>query len=92
MTACFVSFTDISGIRHTVEVDAADSLYEAAVFALRTFKQHDCAPGDTARLKVEVRSAVTHTVTVKKIHEWLNGTARTPKEQITKDRLRALVG
>lgn len=44
MAACIVSYLDTEGLRHTVEVEA-ESLYEAAVLAMRTFKDHDCEPG-----------------------------------------------
>jgi hypothetical protein len=90
MARCIVSYLDISGLRHTVEVDA-ESLYEAAVLALRTFKQHDCEPVGMSNLEIEIRSSVTHTVSVRKVHSWLNGGARTPKEAVTKERLRALL-
>ena len=70
-------------MRHTVEV-SADSLYEAAVLAVRVLQQHDCVPGDMNALEVEIRSSVTHTLTLKKVKEWLNGGARTPKEAVLK--------
>jgi hypothetical protein len=90
MAICIVSYLDTQGVRHTVELQAV-SLYEAAVLALQTFKQHDCEPGALNSLEVEVRSSVTHTITVKKIHSWLNGGARTPKEAVMKERLRELL-
>ena len=70
MAACVVSFVDTDGIRHTVEVEA-ESLFEAAALALRTFKQHNCEPGLITKLEVEIRSAVTHTVTPKRLRQWL---------------------
>ena len=90
MANCFVSYVDVSGIRHTVEV-SADSLYEAAVLAVRILEQHDCAPGDMNALEVEIRSSVTHTLTLKKVKEWVNGGARTPKEAVLRDRLRGML-
>lgn len=90
MASCVVSYVDIEGLRHSVEVEA-DSLYEAAVFALRTFREHECEPGQASKLEVEIRSSVTHTVTLKKIHDWLQGGAKTPKEAVMKERLRALL-
>ena len=91
MAACVVSFVDPDGIRHTVEVEA-ESLFEAAALALRTFKQHNCEPGLIAKLEVEIRSAVTHTVTPKRLHQWLEGGAKSPKEAVMKQRLRDLIG
>ena len=89
MAACVVSFVDTEGIRHTVEVEA-ESLFEAAALAMRTFKQHDCEPGPIAKLEVEIRSAVTHTVTPKRLHQWLEGGAKNPKEAVMKQRLREI--
>ncbi len=87
---CTVSYLDTEGIRHSVEVEAA-TLYEAAVLAAKTFKQHHCEPGDLSKLDVEIRSSVTHTVTLKKVRQWLNGGAKTPKEAILKERLREML-
>jgi hypothetical protein len=87
---CIVSYLDTEGLRHTVEVEA-ESLYEAGVLAIRTFRQHDCEPGSTTRLEVEVRSSVIHTITPMRINEWLNGGAKSPKEAVMKERLRALL-
>jgi len=66
MASCVVSYLDISGIRHTVEIEA-DSLYEAAALALHTFRQHNCEPGVMGKLEVEIRSSVTHTLTVERL-------------------------
>ena len=90
MASCLVSYLDIEGLRHTVEVEA-ESLYEAAVLAIRTFRQHGCEPGPASQLEVEVRSSVIHAITPKRVQEWLNGGAKTPKEAVTKERLRALL-
>jgi hypothetical protein len=90
MASCIVSYLDTEGLRHTVEVEA-DTLYEAAVLAMRTFKEHHCEPGLISKLEVEIRSSVTHTVTPKKVREWLNGGAKSPKEAVVKERLRELL-
>jgi hypothetical protein len=90
MAACNVSFVDLDGVRHTVEVQA-EGLYEAAVLGLAAFKKHDYAPGGITQLEVEVLSSITHTVTVKKVQEWLGRGVRTPKEAVLKERLRALL-
>lgn len=90
MAACIVSYLDTEGLRHTVEVEA-ESLYEAAVLAIRAFKEHDCEPGLISKLEVEIRSSIIHTVTPRKIHEWLSGGAKSPKEMAIKDRLRAML-
>jgi hypothetical protein len=58
---------------------------------MKTFKEHNCEPGAISKLEVEIRSSVIHTVTPKKVHEWLNGGAKSPKEAVMKERLRALL-
>jgi len=90
MALCLVSYLDTEGLRHTVEVEA-QSLYEAAVLACRTFKQHECEPGDISKLEVEMRSSVTHTVTLKRVRQWLDGGAKSPSEAVMKERLRGLL-
>jgi hypothetical protein len=70
MAQCVVSFVDLDGVRHSVEVQA-DGLYEAAVMGLCGFRKHEIEPGAMAQLEVEVRSSVTHSLTVTKVREWL---------------------
>ena len=36
-------------------------------------------------------SSVIHDVTLKKVRQWVNGGAKTPKEAVTKERLRELL-
>lgn len=90
MATCVVSYLDISGIRHTVEVEA-ESLYEAAALAVKAFRQHQCEPRGLAKLDVEIRSSITHTLTIKRLEEWLTASSRTPKDAVLKDRLRQIV-
>ncbi len=65
MPTCIVSFVDLDGVRHSVEV-LAEGLYEAAVLGLSAFKKHDFQPGGLTHLEVEVRSSITHTVVVQR--------------------------
>jgi hypothetical protein len=81
----------MSGIRHSVEVQA-ESLYEAAVLAVHTLREHDCEPGEISKLEVEIRSSVKHEITLKRVRQWLNGGAKSPKEAVRKERLRELLG
>ena len=90
MAACIVSFVDLDGIRHSVEVEA-EGLYEASVLGLCAFRKHELEPGGLTQLEVEVRSSVTHTLTVRTVQEWLQRGVRTPKEAVLKDRLRTLM-
>lgn len=90
MASCIVYYLDTEGLRHSVEVDA-ESLYEAAVLPMSTFKEHHCEPGPLSKLEVEIRSSITHTLTPKKVCEWLNGGARSPRDAVLKERLRELL-
>ena len=90
MANCVVSFVDLDGVRHSVEVEAG-GLYEAAILGLSAFRKHAIEPGAMAKLDVEVRSSVTHTLTVKHAKEWLQRGIRTPKEAILKEHLRGLL-
>jgi len=85
-----VSFINLDGIRHSVEVEA-EGLYEASILGLCAFRKHDVEPGAMTQLEVEVRSSITHTLTVSKVREWLQRGVRTPKEAVLKERLRALL-
>ena len=62
------------------------------MLALKSFREHDCAPGPAAHLSIEVKSpSVTHAIVARKIEEWLNGGAKSPKEAIEKRRLKELL-
>ncbi len=90
MAACTVSYVDLDGIRHSVEVEA-EGLYEASVLAICAFRKHELTPAGLTELAVEVHSCVTHTLPVKKVHEWLQRGVRSPKEAVLKERLRAMI-
>ena len=89
MATCIVSFVDLDGVRHSVEVEA-EGLYEASVLGLCAFRKHELEPAGLTQLEVEVRSSVKHTLTVSKVREWLQRGVRTPKEAILKEKLREL--
>jgi len=90
MAACIVSFVDLDGIRHSVEVEA-EGLYEASVLGVCAFRKHDLQPAGLTQLEVEVRSSVTHTLTVRTVQDWLQRGVRTPKDAVLKERLRSLL-
>jgi hypothetical protein len=81
---------NLDDIRHSVEVQA-EGLYEASVFGICAFRKHELEPGGLTHLEVEVRSSVTHTLTVTKVREWLQRGVRSPKEAVLKERLRTLM-
>jgi|SRR6266496_6342649 len=63
----------------------------SSLLGLSAFKKHDFQPGGLTHLEVEVRTSITHTITVQKVHQWLERSVRTPKEALLKERLRALL-
>ena len=61
------------------------------MLALKSFREHDCAPGPSAQLSVEVKNpSVTHTLVVHSVEDWLNGGAKSPKEAMEKRRSRGI--
>ena len=92
--SCVVSFTDAEGIEHSVRVSAA-SLYEAAVLAMAEFRRHgfaDTTFGPATKLAVKVQQPeMSHTVSVSRLHSWLDGVGKSPGEHALKSRLRQLV-
>ena len=90
MANCTVSYVDLDGVRHSVEVQA-DGLYEAALLGLHAFRKLQFEPGAMTQLEVEVRSSITHTLTVKAANTWLQRAVRSPKEAVLKERLRGLL-
>jgi hypothetical protein len=91
MASCVVHYTDMDGLRHSVDVEA-DSLYEAAVKAIVIFRKHHCEPGAMAKLEVEIRDPIVHTLTRKRVEDWLKQGAKSPKEAVIKEELRGLLG
>jgi hypothetical protein len=88
---CTVSFTDAEGLRQSVDVQAA-TLYEAVVLATCAFREHDCAPGSGSQLDVEARSpGVKHSVSMKKVRDWLESSAKGPSDRILKEKLKGLL-
>lgn len=95
LRTCRVSFQDPAGIGHSVEV-TAESLFEAAALAIKAFRGAewmDAGPGVGAVLDVSVLKPVAkHQIPLRNLTAWLEPNGRTPKEQATKQRLRALLG
>ena len=90
---CRVSFKDLDGIHHTVEV-TAESLYEAAVLGLRALKKSAWvdAVGPGTRLEIQVMEpAAVHLLLVAHLQRWLEGGATNPAELVKKKRLKALL-
>jgi hypothetical protein len=94
LRTCRVSFQDTHGIAHSVEV-TAESLFEAAVLALRAFRTAEwmeSGPGNATVLEISVLHPVAkHRIPLPKITAWLEASGRTPMEQANKRRLRELL-
>ena len=90
---CSVSFTDVRGIRHSVEVDA-ESLYEAAVIGIRRLNDDPWLERIAAAtvLEIEVRApGTTHTITLQQVERWLAGATRNPYESMKKAKLKMML-
>ena len=85
------SFVDTEGIEHSIRVPA-ESLYEAAIEAMAAFRRGAFAEmtfGSATQLRIRVKAPEEeHTLTVGKVLSWLDGGARSPNEQIKKNRLK----
>jgi hypothetical protein len=98
VACCRVTYRDIEGIDHSVEVEA-DSLYEAVAAAVNRFRRDDCwcmdAPGSACHLSVKMLkdAPITYTVPLKKVVDFaLHGTAKGPSEILRKKRIKELLG
>ena len=72
---CAVSFVDLRGIRHTVEVQA-ESLFEAAILGVRTLKGDPWIEhvGPATVLDIDVRDpAAKHAITMMQVERCLGG-------------------
>jgi hypothetical protein len=80
------------GRRHAHSEVYESTLFEAAAAALGSFRKEgwaDKALTPNAILRVEVQiPPVIHEVPVKTIKQWLTAPSASPKEQVTKQRLR----
>jgi len=90
---CVVTFRDRFGVDHAVVVNA-ESLYEAAVLALRQFRRDDWSRQDTLEvgsLRIEVWEQPTlYRVEVAKLEAWLKRSGGSPREVVLRDKLIAL--
>jgi hypothetical protein len=78
-------------IEHSVQVPA-ESLYEAAVEAMASFRRSVLAEmplGSATRLTIRVKAPEEeHTITIGKVLAWLDGVAASPNEKLKKNRLK----
>jgi hypothetical protein len=93
MRTCDVSYKDHRGIRHSTEVQA-ESLFEAAVMAVRVFREDPWLEriGPATVLDVEVREPGTkHAISLQQVERWLDGATSSPNEAVKKARLKMLL-
>ena len=91
--ACTVSFKDVSGVRHAVEVQA-ESLFEAVILAVKVLKADPWIDvvGTATVFDVEVTEPITrHAVSMQQVVRWLDGGATSPNESVKKTNLRKLL-
>jgi hypothetical protein len=81
-------------MRHSVDV-MAESLYETAALAVKAFRSAkllESQPALATELEIKVTTpAVTHTVSVRRLQDWLECSGKTPREQALKHRLRGML-
>lgn len=90
---CKVTYKDLEGVRHTVEV-TAESVYEASVLALSALSKHEWVEnvGPGTRLEIQiVEPNVTHTLLVAQLKGWLDRPANNPAETLKKRKLKELL-
>jgi hypothetical protein len=90
---CVVSYVDHRQIRHAAEVQA-ESLYEAAVMAIKHFREDPWLEkiGPSTVLDVEVREPGTkHALSLQQVERWLAGATTNPNEASKKAKLKVLL-
>jgi hypothetical protein len=90
--ACIVSFKGVSGIRHSVDVQA-DTLYEAVVLAVKRFREDIWSEqvGAGTSLEVEVHEPATkHSLTLQQVERWL-ASPGSPYEMSRKAKLKMML-
>ena len=91
--SCSVSFKDVCGIRHTVEVEA-ESLYEAAVMGVKRLREDPWieAVGRPTLLEIQVREpGTTHTISLNQVERWLASTSGGPQALMKKNKLKMIL-
>jgi len=92
LRACTVSFQGVSGVRHSVELEA-ETLFEAVVIAVSRFQKDIWgeAVGNGTPLEVEVREPSTkHFLTLQQVERWLASGGSTA-EVSTKAKLKMML-
>jgi hypothetical protein len=89
-----VSYREIGGFEHTVEVEA-NSLYEAVGLAISRFRRCediDYEPDGLHEFTVEPREpGAQHKMTRKTFDEWMKRTNGSPRDVAIREKLRAIL-
>ncbi|HEY6892586.1 MAG TPA: hypothetical protein VI258_00345 [Rhodanobacteraceae bacterium] len=88
-----MSFKDLRGVRHSVDVEA-DSLYEAAVFGVCRLSEDAWVEkiGPATMLEIEVRApGSTHTISLQQVERWLGAATTNPNEATRKAKLKTML-
>ena len=91
--ACVVTYIDHRQITHGAEVQA-ESLYEAAVLAIKLFREDPWLEriGPATVLDVEVREPGTkHAISLQQVERWLAGATTNPNEASKKAKLKMML-
>jgi hypothetical protein len=90
---CVVSYVDHRQIRHATEVQA-ETLYEAAVMAVKVFRQDPWLEkiGPATVLEIEIREPSTrHAISLQQVERWLAGATANPSEASRKAKLKMML-
>jgi hypothetical protein len=90
---CTVSFKDVRGIGHSVDVEA-ETLYEAAVLAVCRLSADPWIEkiGTATVLDIEVREPSTkHAISLQQVERWLGGATTNPNEASRKAKLKMML-
>ena len=75
--SCTVSFRGVSGVRHSVDLEA-EGVYEAAIRGLSLLRKDGWVDsiGPATELEIQVREpATSHTVSLQQLRRWCDGIA-----------------
>src|ERR1043165_7810537 len=91
LRSCRVSYQDLDGIKHSVEV-TAESLYEAAVVGMTALRAAGWMNAPNLTIDVTVRTPeATHSISNAVLAAWLSRHGKSPREQALKARLLELL-
>jgi len=95
ISRCRVSYSDLDGVNHAVEV-IAESLYEAVALAVAEFRHGEIfteTPGPMAEFCVTVlRKPIEHRIRFKKVQEWVQpSTKGGAAAMVARERLRKIL-